>query len=225
MTGVSPWIGRSPGGILTPMSDRVILAMTGGSGAAYARRLLERLLRADGDEPPEIHLIVSEAAGKVIEQELQVPIDVNDETSVRAVLQAPAGDRVVWHHAKDVAAPPASGSFRTRGMVIVPCSTGTLGRIASGASTNLIERSADVCLKERRRLILVPRETPYSRIHLENMLRVTDAGAVVLPASPGLYHNPRSVEDLVDFVVDRILDHLGYPHLVAKRYGADVPVD
>ena len=107
-------------------------------------------------------------------------------------------------------------------MVIVPCSMGTLGRIASGSSTNLIERAADVCLKERRRLLLVPRETPYSRIHLENMLRVTDAGAVVLPASPGLYHHSKSVADLVDFVVDRILDHIGYPHLVGKRYGADV---
>lgn len=207
------------------MTDRLIVAMTGGSGAAYARRLLERLLRAEADEPPEIHLIVSEAAGKVIEQELHVPIDVASEASVRAVLCPDAGGRVIVHHSKDVAAAPASGSFRTRGMVAVPCSMGTLGRIAGGCSTNLIERAADVCLKERRKLLLVPRETPYSQIHLENMLRLTQAGAMILPASPGLYHHPKTVEDLVDFVVDRILDHIGYPHLVAKRYGADVPAD
>ena len=207
------------------MTDRLIVAMTGGSGAAYARRLLERLLKAEADEPPEIHLTVSEAAGKVIEQELQVPVDVTSEESVRAVLCPNVGERVSVHYYKDVAAPPASGSFRVRGMVIVPCSMGTIGRIASGCSSNLIERAADVCLKERRKLILVPRETPYSQIHLENMLRLTQAGAIVLPASPGLYHHPRGVMDLVDFVVDRILDHIGYPHLVGKRYGAEAPVD
>ena len=123
------------------------------------------------------------------------------------------------HHYKDLEVSIASGSYRHDGMVVCPCSGGTLGRIACGASSNLIERAADVCLKERRRLILVPRETPLSDIHLENMLRLSRAGATILPASPGFYSRGDTVERLVDFVVSRVLDHLGVENTLMERYG------
>ena len=199
----------------TPLTaGRIVVAVSGGSGAIYARRLLTVLVRGGH----AVHLTVSDAARKVIAQELELNLNLRDgDDVVRALVGAPAG--VTYHHYQDVAAPIASGSFKTDGMVVVPCSMGTVGRIASGVSTGLIDRAADVCLKERRRLILVPRETPYSEIHLENMLRVTRAGAVVLPASPGFYSHPREVDQLVDFVVSRILDHLGVANELVPRYG------
>jgi 4-hydroxy-3-polyprenylbenzoate decarboxylase len=194
--------------------SRLIVAVSGGSGAIYARRLLEVL----GAAGHTIHLTVSDAARKVIAQELTLQLNLRDgEDVVRAL--APAAADIAYHHYQDVAAPIASGSFKTDGMVVVPCSMGTMGRIASGISTGLIDRAADVCLKERRRLILVPRETPYSAIHLENMLKVTRAGAIVLPASPGFYGHPTEIGQLIDFVVARILDHLGVDNELAPRYG------
>lgn len=162
---------------------------------------------------------MSDAAAKVAACELGIPLDLCDGSGVVRALLGEESPRVLYHFWKDLEVPIASGSYRHDGMAVCPCSGGTLARIAVGASSNLVERAADVCLKERRRLILVPRETPLSEIHLENMLRVTRAGAVVLPASPGFYAGADSVERLVDFVVARILDQLGVEHNLSERYG------
>lgn len=197
---------------------RFILALTGASGAAYGRRLLQVLT----DRGFEVHLSVSEGARQVIAHELMAEMDLSSRESVLSALLGRSPPNVEVHFYRDLAAPIASGSFRTDGMAVVPCSMGTLGRIASGTSSTLIDRAADVCLKERRRLVLVPRETPLSQIHLENMLRVTRAGAIVLPASPGFYGKHASVSDLVDFVVGRVLDHLGVEHDLTWRYGEGV---
>ena len=149
---------------------------------------------------------------------LEVDLDAFDP----AFAGHPPG-RLVYHHHQDFSPGIASGSFPTGGMVVIPCSMSTLGSIAAGITTNLITRAADVHLKERRKLILVPRETPLSLIHLENMVRVTRAGAVVLPAMPGWYHRPRRLEDLVDFIVARICDQLGIPNALIPRWGAGIP--
>lgn len=177
----------------------VTLAMTGASGAPYAVRLLQVL----NDAGVPVHLVISETGWRLLDEEL----DIRTE----AALRARTGDwsRLTLFSDKDRGATPASGSAPSRGMVVCPCSMGTLASIAQGTTRSLIERAADVCLKERRTLILVPRETPYSLIHLENMLRLTQAGALVLPASPGFYHRPKGMEDLIDFVVGRIAAHLG----------------
>ncbi|HSJ09701.1 MAG TPA: flavin prenyltransferase UbiX [Longimicrobiales bacterium] len=192
------------------MSDvlPVTLAMTGASGAPYA----VRLLRALNDAAVPVHLIISKTGWRLLQEEL----DIDGEGALRAV----TGDwsRVVRYADDDRGATPASGSAPSRGMVVCPCSMGTLASIAQGTTRSLIERAADVVLKERRTLVLVPRETPYSRIHLENMLRVTDAGAVVLPASPGFYHRPQTMDDLFDFIVGRVLAHLGVPHSIGPRW-------
>ncbi|MBI2899236.1 MAG: UbiX family flavin prenyltransferase [Planctomycetes bacterium] len=195
--------------------DRYVVAMTGGSGAAYGRRLLEVLASTGAT----VHFTLSDAAAKVIAHELTIPVDPADGPGCVRALLGDAPDNVVFHHYKDLEVPIASGSYRTAGMAICPCSMGTLGRVACGASSNLIERAADVCLKERRKLIVVPRETPLSEIHIENMLRLTRAGAVVLPASPGFYGGGETVERLVDFVVARVLDQFGVENDLMRRYG------
>ena len=194
---------------------RFVLAITGASGAAYGRRLLD-VLAATG---AEIHLTVSAPAAKVASHELGLRFDPDDEPGTLSALLGRECANVIFHSNRDFEVPVASGSFRHDGMAVVPCSMGTLGRIAHGLSTNLVERAADVCLKERRKLILVPRETPYSTIHLENMLKLSQAGAIVLPASPGLYAGATTVEQLVDFVVSRVLDHLGVENNLMQRYG------
>jgi flavin prenyltransferase len=180
----------------------VTLAITGASGAPYAVRLLGALNA--GGVP--VRLVVSATGWRLLAEE----VEIRDEAALRQA----TGDwsRVVLHDDDDRGATPASGSAASRGMVVCPCSMGTLASIAQGTTRSLVERAADVALKERRPLILVPRETPYSAIHLENMLRLTRAGALVLPASPGFYHRPRSIEELVDFVVGRILSQLGLEH-------------
>jgi len=196
----------------------VILAITGASGAVYAVRLLEVLL-AGGRE---VHLMISQSGAAVVKQELERAVSL-DRFELRSLLpeaSEAAAKLVRYHHYSDFMAPPASGSFLTGGMVVCPCSGSTLSGIAHGSSTNLIQRAADVHLKERRKLILVPRETPLSLIHLENMKLAAAAGAVILPAMPGWYHGVRSVQDLVDFVVARILDQLGIPHELMQRWGA-----
>lgn len=177
----------------------VTVAMTGASGAPYG----VRLLRALNDAGVPVRLVISETGWRLLREE--------EGIEGEAALRERTGDwsRVVLYDDRDRGATPASGSAPSRGMVVCPCSMGTLASIAQGISRSLIERSADVCLKERRPLILVPRETPYSAIHLENMLRLHRAGATILPASPGFYHRPRTIDDLVDFVVGRILSHLG----------------
>lgn len=191
----------------------VTLAMTGASGAPYAVRLLAAL----NDAAVPVRLIISRTGWRLLHEEM----DITDEAGLRAR----TGDwsNVVMYSDDDRGATPASGSAESRGMVVCPCSMGTLASIAQGTTRSLIERAADVVLKERRRLILVPRETPYSAIHLENMLRLTRAGAVVLPASPGFYHRPEHVDDLIDFIVGRILSQLGVPHELGPRWASGEP--
>lgn len=185
------------------MSKRILLGMTGASGMAYALALIQGLRQASC----EVHLILSKPARRVLELESKVkPADV--EAMVQAV-----------HQPEDFAAPPASGSWPLDAMVVCPCSMATLAAVANGVGSNLIHRAADVCLKERRLLVLVPRETPLSRIHLANMLTAHDAGAVILPAAPGFYHQPGSVEELVQGLAGRILDQLGVPQTMARPWG------
>lgn len=193
----------------------VVVAMTGASGSIYALRLMERL----AEERVPIALTLSEPACRVMAAELDWHISIDHPDLQKLVGRADA--EVRYYHPQEVGAAIASGSFRHRGMVIVPCSMGTLGRIAHGTSDDLITRAADVCLKERRKLILVPRETPLSLVHIINMKTVTEAGAIVLPASPPFYHNPKSIMDLVDAVVGRILDHLGIDSAKTPRWRAE----
>jgi 4-hydroxy-3-polyprenylbenzoate decarboxylase len=194
---------------------RFVVAVTGASGVAYGRRLLECL----AGSAARVHLVVSDAGAKVFRHETGLPLDLDDGPGVLRSLLGREAPNVEVHHYKDLETPIASGSYRHDGMAVCPCSGGTLGRIACGASSNLIERAAEVCLKERRKLVLVPRETPLSEIMIDNMLRVTRAGAVVLPASPGFYSGETRVEQMVDFIVARVLDQLGVEHALTARYG------
>jgi flavin prenyltransferase len=194
----------------------LVVAITGASGSVYAQRLLERAL----DHFETIGLTISRHAFRVMQEELLLETSPG-EFRPEMLLPGVAGvDRIYYHGPHDFDAPFASGSAAPDALVVAPCSMGTLGRIAAGASDDLLTRAADVMLKERRKLILVVRETPLSLIHLRNMLAVTEAGAVVMPAAPGFYHRPREVMELVDFVVHRILDHLGVRDRGAKRWGA-----
>jgi flavin prenyltransferase len=187
-------------------NNDIVMGITGASGAIYATRLLEVLLRAGR----RVHLTISPAGAEVLKTELDLSVDLKKFDASRFV-PAERGEpaALVYHHYQDYSAPIASGSFLTGGMVICPCSMGTLASVANGLSTNLIQRAADVHLKERRKLIVVPRETPLGSIALENMKRLSDAGGVVLPAMPGFYQRPQSIADLVDFVVARICNQLG----------------
>lgn len=190
----------------------IVVAITGASGAPYAVRLLEALVAA---ERP-VQLVLSSHGLRLLHTEC----DIGSIDALRARVGDAAWDRwITTFEDGDRGAAPASGSALSAGMVICPCSMGTLSAIAVGASRSLVERAADVTLKERRPLILVPRETPLSAIHLENMLRVTRAGAIVMPAAPGFYHRPRTIDDLVNFVVARVLDHFGVPQQLAPRWG------
>jgi 4-hydroxy-3-polyprenylbenzoate decarboxylase len=213
--------------LITMQSSRpitpVAVALTGASGMQYALRLLECLIAAE----VEVYVMVSKAARAVLAW----------ETDIRIPSQAVAAERMLSERfgarARQVqvfgeeewTAPIASGSGVPAAMVVCPCSMGTLSAIAVGSSHNLITRSADVVIKERRRLILVPRETPFSLIHLRNMTTLAELGAVVLAANPGFYHRPRSIEDVVDFIVARILDHLDVPHRLGVRWGTSPPVE
>lgn len=189
----------------------LVVAITGASGAPYALKLLESLIAAKRS----LWLIVSDHGKRLLSTET----DLSDVPSMRVRFGAKAWDRLVTlFDDEDRGASPASGSARSAGMVICPCSMGTLSAIAAGSSRSLVERAADVALKEQRKLVLVTRETPLSEIHLRNMLRVTRAGAVVLPASPGFYHRPTEIDDLVSFVVARVLDQLGVEHELARRW-------
>ena len=200
-----------------PTLNTVTLALSGASGMAYGLRLLECLLAAD----LQVYLLVSQAAHIVAKQELGValPARASDlERQLSESLNTRDGQLRVFGR-EDWNAPVASGSNPADAMVVCPCSMGTLAAIAHGLSDNLIERAADVMLKEQRKLILVPREAPFSTLHLENMLALSRMNAVILPANPGFYHQPQSVADIVDFVVARILDQLGVQHELMARWG------
>jgi flavin prenyltransferase len=192
----------------------IVVGVTGASGAPYAVRLLQQLVAAHRP----ISLIVSKYGMRLLATEM----GIESMDALREAVGKGAWDSCVETYGNDDrGAPPASGSSPTAGMIVCPCSMGTLSAIAVGSSRSLIERAADVTLKERRKLILVPRETPLSAIHLGNMLRLTRAGAVVMPASPGFYHRPKQVSDLVDFVVARMLDQLGVQQSLVKRWEGD----
>lgn len=217
---------------------QIVLALSGASGAIYALRLLQALVAADA----QVHLTISPSARLVLIQELGFDVDLEHfrpealplcpasahgpqlspamaEVLSRSSLPADFGDAIRYHHFEDLMSPIASGSFLTAGMVICPCSGSTLGAVVHGTGENLIHRAASVHLKERRKLVVVPRETPLSAIQLDNMRRAAEAGAVVLPAMPGFYHGVESLGDLVDFVVARILDQLGIDNTLMKRWG------
>ena len=190
------------------------VAITGASGSLYATRFLARAVRYF--DP--LYLTLSGTATKVAREELGLDLKLNEDLPRQLLPDVPGADRIRFYGTKDYDAPFASGSAAPDAMVIVPCSMGTLGRIVAGTSDDLVHRAADVMLKERKKLILVVRETPLSLIHLKNMVAATEAGAIVMPAAPGLYHRPQSVEEIVDFVVFRILDHLGIKDKEARRW-------
>ncbi len=223
----------------------ICVAITGASGAVYSLRLIEVLLATGHD----VHLSISPSGAQVIHEEMDLRVDLDDfqaadlmledvssasDSKIR-MLQASAGigtadsnvlsvdagrpGQLYYHHFRNFNAPIASGSFLTQGMVVSPCSGSTLSAVAHAGGENLIHRAAEVHLKERRKLILVPRETPLSLPQIDNMQRAAQAGAVILPAMPGWYHGVKSVQDLVDFVVARILDQLGVPHDLMRRWG------
>ena len=194
------------------LNMELTVAITGASGTIYAQRMLIYL--AQSDAVSAINLIMSGTAGIVAQ--VETGTNALREPTLEKInewLGLPKESKLIRYWRLDnLAAKPASGSNKQAGMIVVPCSMGTLGAIASGAGTNLIHRAADVCLKEGRKLVLVPRETPYNAIHLENMLRLARAGARILPASPGFYHKPATIEELVDHLVFRILDQFDVPH-------------
>ncbi len=218
---------------LRSMPPPIVLAVTGASGAVYAMRLLQALL----SQGLAVHFTISDSGAAVVRQELQVVVGLHGENIFDALAAADlllgtahedswstararevAEDLLTIHHYKDYFTPIASGSFLTAGMVVCPCSGSTLSGIAHAASQNLIQRAAEVHLKEHRKLIVVPRETPLSTMQLENMQRLAVAGAVVLPASPGWYHGATRLLDLVDFIVARILDQLGVHNTAIQRW-------
>lgn len=196
----------------------LVVAVTGASGSPYAIRLVEVLLRAGRT----VHLTISPAAVEVFEREAgrTLRLDAFDPADLLGPVAAAVDiGRLRYHHFRDFQSGIASGSFLTGGMVVCPCSMGTLAAVAHGVSENLIHRAADVHLKERRKLILVPRETPLGLIPLRNMVAVTEAGAVVLPAMPAFYTRPASLADIVDFVVGRVCDQLGVENRLLERWG------
>ncbi len=197
----------------------IVLALTGASGLPYGMRLLECLLQSG----QRVHLLYSQAAQIVAKQELDFTLPNRPQDAEKLLTERFgkfSGELRVFGR-DDWYAPMASGSNPGDAMVICPCTMGTLAAVAAGLSDDLITRGADVMLKEKRQLILVPRESPFSAIHLENMLKLSHAGAVILPPNPGFYYQPQTVQDLVDFVVARILDHLGVEHSLVKRWGEE----
>lgn len=195
-------------------------AITGASGAIYARRTLQ-LIAASG-AVDTVNLVMSSTAATVAQVELGDNLKDADASRINSWLGLSENSRLIrFWRLDNLAAKPSSGSYKQAGMLIVPCSMGTLGAIASGAGTNLIHRAADVTLKEGRKLVLVPRETPYNAIHLENMLKLSRAGARILPASPGFYHRPTSIDELVDHLCFRILDQFDIPHSKKTQWTGD----
>jgi 4-hydroxy-3-polyprenylbenzoate decarboxylase len=196
------------------------VGITGASGTIYAHRTLQLLAASGAVET--INLIMSSTAATVAQVETGVNLRDADTAKINDWVGLPVDSKLIrlWR-LDNLAAKPSSGSNKQAGMIIVPCSMGTLGAIASGAGTNLIHRAADVCLKEGRKLVLVPRETPYNAIHLENMLKLSHAGARILPASPGFYHRPKTIDELVEHLCNRILDQFDVPHSKKSEWTGD----
>ncbi|EGQ8591281.1 UbiX family flavin prenyltransferase [Vibrio cholerae] len=197
----------------------ITLAWTGASGAPYGLRLLQCLLAVDY----QVYLLISSAARVVLATEHGLKLPANPEAAQAALVEhlGCASDKLVVCGKEDWFSPVASGSAAPKQMVVCPCSAGSVAAIAHGMSDNLIERAADVVLKERGQLLLVVRETPFSTLHLENMLKLSHMGVTIMPAAPGFYHQPQSIDDLVDFMVARILDHLGIEQALVPRWGYD----
>jgi 4-hydroxy-3-polyprenylbenzoate decarboxylase len=195
----------------------IVLAITGASGLVYGQRLLQVLLESQ----IEVHLTISDSARVVAQHELNLTLDLKQFGTDQLLPGHASGGTLVYHHYKDFMTPIASGSFKTRGMIVCPCSGGTMSGIATAASRNLIQRAADVHLKENRPLVLVPREAPLSLIQIDNMRTACAAGATILPASPGFYQETGAVSDLVDFIVARILDQFDIEHDLVGRWGVE----
>ena len=192
---------------------RIIVGLTGASGTVYGTRLVEVLADQTNFE---VHLTISPAGARSLLEEVGIDIDV-DNFELSDLIGRDA-DNVIYHSPNDIGASIASGSFRAEGMVIIPCSMGTVASVAMGLSRNLLQRSADVCMKERRKLVLVVRETPFSTIHLENMLKLSKNGVTILPAMPAFYHFPDTIDDLINFVVSKTLDQFGIEAGLIRRW-------
>lgn len=216
---LAPDASDQSAGYGTPAQTNVILAMTGASGSIFAVEML-RALEAD-ERVAQVHLVVSPSALRVLAEETSVR---GRNLLVEKLLGHASGKISMLAH-EDIGAPIASGSYPIDAMVVLPCSMGTLGGIAHGLAGNLIERAADVCLKERRRLVLCIRETPLNLIHLRNMVAVTEAGATVFPVIPTFYNHPESIEDIARNYVHRVLQHIGLPQLGAYAWGAEMPAE
>jgi 4-hydroxy-3-polyprenylbenzoate decarboxylase len=197
----------------------ITVGISGASGAIYAQRLLIQLEASP--EVRQINLVISGPARRVISDELDISPTSDAEQMIAELIGQPPTKTILFH-AGDIGAAIASGSYPVDAMVIIPCSASTLGVLASGSCRNLLHRAADVCLKEDRKLVLVPRETPLSTIHLENMLRLRQAGAMIVPAMPAFYHRPQNITDLVDHFVYRVMDHLGVSHSQETVWHGDV---
>lgn len=203
---------------LSKLMKNIVVGITGASGSIYGLRLVEELLQAE----QQVTLLLTHAGRQVLAFETGLQLDENPQECLTQLRQYfKVGDRLRHYALHDFFAPVASGSSAPDAVVICPCSMGTAGRIAAGLSDNLLERVADVALKERCQLLLVPRETPFNQIHLENLLRLSKAGAQILPAMPAFYQQPQTVADLVDFVVGKALDSLGVDHQLFQRWGTD----
>ncbi|GAA4709061.1 UbiX family flavin prenyltransferase [Brevibacillus fulvus] len=196
------------------MNKRIAVGITGASGAVYGVRLVQELLRCGH----LVHLMITEAGWQVFRDELGWETD-NREQLIKEKLQRDFPGQLHYWTLRDFSCPAASGSYRCDGMAVVPCSMGTLSGLAHAASGNLLERCADVMLKEGRKLVLVPRETPLHAIHLENMLKLAQTGARIVPAMPGFYHQPETMDDLINFVVGKVLDSLDIDHALFRRWG------
>jgi 4-hydroxy-3-polyprenylbenzoate decarboxylase len=202
-----------------PLVKSITVGISGASGAIYAQRLLVQL--EESDEVREVNLVVSGPARRVIADELDISPTADAEQMVAEMLGRRSA-KVTIYHPGDIGAAIASGSYPVDAMAIIPCSASTLGVLASGSSRNLLHRAADVCLKEGRRLVIVPRETPLSTIHLDNMLRLRQAGAMIVPAMPAFYHRPASIVSMVDHFIYRVMDHLGVSHSQETAWQGDV---
>ena len=203
---------------MSKTSKRIIVGISGASGAAYAQRTVRLLVSAD----IETHLVVSPLGQRLLHDELGMEgVNLNALAGLPSDAEKP--ERLILHNYRDVGAPIASGSFQHDGMIVIPCSSNTLSCVAHGSAQNLLHRAAHVTLKERRRLILVHREMPLSLVDIRNMQAVTEAGAIVAPANPGFYLLPRTIEGLIDFVVGRCLDLMAIPHTLDVRWGEDSP--